>query len=648
MAYDYQGAIKAGANPNDVINYLAKQNNYDAQGALKAGANPQDVLKYLANKEPGSTEKPKTTANAYSDVPVLGQVSNFGIGIGSALGKAALGIPEAALNITTGLGKLVGADTTYSEKYANAVKDFKNQIYDKPFEKSLDTYSGQAGNVVGSVLPYLAGSGEVNAATKGLSTLPRIAARTVPDLLISGAQSGADPKTVLGTGLASATANTLLPGSGVLAEGLLPRVGRFGAEVAPGYVSDVAAGLSGQRGEDRTGASAFIPGQGTALATGLALGVRGSSALKEALNPSEQQIESTVLKKFTKGVRPLLPGKSTPATQAAYKEDVINAVKTIQENKPNLNFNDETGGFIKGENPKSLQQLSDAIDQTKKSVFAKYDALAKKAGDAGVSVQTSPIANELDAVINNKALSLTNPKAVEYAQNFKDRLLASGPLNAITAQEVIQNFNKSLEAFYRNPSYDNASQASIDAMIANRMRKSLDEGITGLTGTQYQELKNKYGSLKAIEKDVVKAALRDSRKNVKGLIDFTDIFSGGQVVNGILSLNPSQVASGLTQKAIAETYKYLNNPNRAIEKMFNIAEGLPQPLIPPNSFQTTSETKPKNNGPINSIKGNQSDSLYKNQPSDITNPIKNPTNTIKGTVPPKDGKSTGGLPKKKK
>ena len=33
--------------------------------------------------------------------------------------------------------------------------------------------------------------------------------------------------------------------------------------------------------------------------------------------------------------------------------------------------------------------------------------------------------------------------------------------------------------------------------------------------------------------------------------------------------------TGLTQKGIATFYKYLNNPNRAIEKMFKMAEKLP-------------------------------------------------------------------------
>lgn len=283
---------------------------------------------------------------------------------------------------------------------------------------------------------------------------------------------------------------------------------------------------------------------------------------------SEGLIDSKILSNYNKGVKPSLAGKNSTGAIEIYKKNVLSAVDTIKQNKQNLSFTNDIGETIVGETPKSLQQLVDSIEQTKKTIFNNYDSLAKQAGEAGIVVDMKPIASELDTIIDNKALAITNPKAIDYAKNIKDRLITADRLDATTAQEVIQNYNKSLEAFYRNPSYDNASQVAVDAMLANKIRESLDSGISGLTGEQYGVLKKQYGALKSIEKDVVKASLRDAKKSTKGLIDFTDILSGGQVVNGILSLSPGQVASGLTQKAISEFYKYLNNPNRAIERMF--------------------------------------------------------------------------------
>lgn len=296
---------------------------------------------------------------------------------------------------------------------------------------------------------------------------------------------------------------------------------------------------------------------------------------------SESQIEGAIVDKFQKGVKPLIGARQTAAGAEKYKSDIVTGAKAIQENAPNLSFITDFGEVIVGKIPQSLQQLSDALEQTKRSIFQKYDALAKTAGDAGVTIDVGDISKELSAVTGNKALQLTNPKAVKYAEELQQRLLATGSLDATTAQDVIQNYNKSLEAFYRNPTYDTASQAAIDAMVANKMREALDAGVSSITGEEYGALKSQYGALKNIERDVVKAALRDARKNTKGLIDLTDVFSGGQVVNGILSMNPATIGQGITAKAIAAFYKYLNDPNRAIKGLFENVSKLPEAAAAP-------------------------------------------------------------------
>lgn len=297
-----------------------------------------------------------------------------------------------------------------------------------------------------------------------------------------------------------------------------------------------------------------------------------SSRAAQMTAKSETQIDSIVLKNFQKGVKPTIPGKATALKAEQYKDNILLGVKTIDKNKGILQFTDDSGEIITGRNPRSLQELMEAQDQTKKEIFAQYDKLAKQAGDAGVTISFEPIASELDSVINSKALKLSNPKVVQYAEDVRDRYLSAGSADPMVVQEVVQNYNKSLEAFYKNPSYDLASQVAVDALVVNKLRGMLDESITGLTGTQYSALKVEYGALKAIEKDVVKAALRDARKNVKGLIDFTDIFTGGQAVTGLLRLDPSLLAGAAVQKGFKEWIKYLNDPNRAVERMFKAVE----------------------------------------------------------------------------
>jgi hypothetical protein len=116
--------------------------------------------------------------------------------------------------------------------------------------------------------------------------------------------------------------------------------------------------------------------------------------------------------------------------------------------------------------------------------------------------------------------------------------------------------------------YENAP---IDSIV-NRLRRGLDDLVTNIADPNYQALKLQYGALSELEKDVARRSVTAGRQSIKGLVDFTDIFSGGQVINGILSANPAGVAQGLVQKGIAQTIKYINNPDRIVAKMFKDAD----------------------------------------------------------------------------
>ena len=307
-----------------------------------------------------------------------------------------------------------------------------------------------------------------------------------------------------------------------------------------------------------------------------------SRGAKELLTPSEAAIEKNIQSLFQKGIKPL--AKKTEGQAVKYESDVLKALKTIKDNSATLNIEDATGELISGRTPQTINELSQAVDQTKKSVFAQYDALAKQANKVGATVDAVKIADEVAAVADNRALQLTNPEVVNYALKWAERLRSFDRLDAETTQEVIKNLNNSLQAFYRNPTYEAASKVTIDAGIANNFRKLLDEAIEGATGKEYQALKNQYSALKAIENDVTKASMRDARKNVKGLLDYTDIFTSGQMVSGIFSMNPAMFTKGAVERGFKEYFKYLNDPNRAIEKIFKQLD-----IVPAEGFTPESE-----------------------------------------------------------
>lgn len=278
--------------------------------------------------------------------------------------------------------------------------------------------------------------------------------------------------------------------------------------------------------------------------------------------------EQKVIDIYNKAIKPSTAGKNTGAQVDRYDTKVVDVLKNISKNKDNITLTDANGEVIKGQTPKTLAQLQDANEQMLSQSFAKYDALAKQAGKAGIEIDTNPILSELDTIASDKALNLTNPSAVAYAKSVKSLYENAGALDATIAQNAIKNYNSSLEAFYKNPSYDNASHVAIDAMVANKLRTALDEGVSGLTGEQYQSFKNDYAASKALQKDLTKAVLRNANKSVKGLVDLTDVFTGAGTIHALASLNPSMLAGSLFGKAIAELYKMRNSPDAGVANMF--------------------------------------------------------------------------------
>jgi len=387
---------------------------------------------------------------------------------------------------------------------------------------------------------------------------------------------GAD---VIGQGLKSAY-KTAMPqvAQDVIAEGA-KNVGEFYAKpigaVAEGY-NELKSKYPNlvRSGEAVANIGQFIPmAKGTQLVGKEALNVAGDVAYSVG-KEAEQQIANTVKTGINKAIRPTVVGKGNAPQIAQYYNRATDAVKNIVANRANLELTDASGNIVKNALPRTLSQFSEAIDQTKKIIFKQYDDLARQAGEEGAFVSLKPVSKELARLANDKVMNDLYPNVTSYISQRAVSLSERGAYTAEQAQEAIRLMNKSLEAFYKNPSFETASRASVDAMVVNHLRKGLDDVIEKTTGAGYQELKNSYGSLKAIEKEVAHRAVVDARKNVKGLIDFTDIFTGGELVAGLATMNPAMIARAGVQRGIMSWYKRITSPNYHVNQMFSSVEDI--------------------------------------------------------------------------
>jgi hypothetical protein len=274
---------------------------------------------------------------------------------------------------------------------------------------------------------------------------------------------------------------------------------------------------------------------------------------------------------INKGVRPPITKKEVMGQRERYMENAQIAVDEIIQNKDSLKLSDREGNPVSGKLPASLDQFSQAINQTKNKIFEEYDALSKQADNAGAAVNMAPIISELDGIVGNRVLQTMSPETIAYA-NSRKTALEGKSFTTQETQQMVQILNQSEKAYYANPTPELKGKAYVDGLIASNLRSGLDAAIESSTGIEYQPLKQKYGALRMLETDVTKRAIVDARKNIKGLIDFSDIFSSSQVVQGLMSQQPAILASGLAVKGVSGWIKSINDPNKIIGKMFQKAE----------------------------------------------------------------------------
>lgn len=287
------------------------------------------------------------------------------------------------------------------------------------------------------------------------------------------------------------------------------------------------------------------------------------------LNKIDKKIEND----FIWAIKPSNFGKSANE-QERYRAKARQAVLTITGQKGDLKLVDEFGEQVANKLPNTVHQFNDSVGQVKKALYQQYNSLTQEAWISN-SIDFNPIIKELEILKNNRQIrDLPNSNAtINYIDSIiKSFSEESGKRNVLDAEKIKQWYNSRLSNYYKNPTQEGVNSSTIDAFINNMIGKQLDETIEAATGKEYTILKQQYGALSTIEKDVATASAREFKKAGQSFIDYSDIFSAGDVSGAIVSGNAGYLAKWGSQFLLKEWYKKINSPDTKIKKMFNNAD----------------------------------------------------------------------------
>jgi hypothetical protein len=348
---------------------------------------------------------------------------------------------------------------------------------------------------------------------------------------------------------------------------MIPGVGGLIAGPLAAAVTDIAVNPKDEATGQRE--TSFLTDIGAGLLPGAAKGAF-NVAKKIIPAPLEARLTSIIKEGFNKGIRPTVVGKSNAAQAEKYYEKAQTAVESIVKNKPNLSFYDDAGNAVKGKLPGNLTEFSQSIDQTKRSTFNQYDSMLRASNDVGRTVDLGPVAKEMQLFSSDEINLITGGSGINRAKELES-MMSGRKLTLVQAQDLLANLNNRTAAYLRNPSPDHVSGYAVDLLAANNLRKALD---TAVENSGYMGLRREYGALRGIEKEVSNRALVDARKNTKGLLDFTDIYTAAEMARAIGTMSPGGAATAGLMRGIKEYYKHLNNPNRVVKNMFSEADKL--------------------------------------------------------------------------
>jgi hypothetical protein len=204
MAFDVEGARKAGYNDEEIANFLGKQSNFDVLGATKAGYGYGDIVKHLVSQPPKTEAKP---AAPVTPAPAQKQIAepeegDFMRGLGNLPGQfqETFGAAKALAGVLTKSKDLV-------QSGLESMEEGKFRQTSKQSDSFTEAWKEGIGTVLTDWLPYQIGSGVGSIAETGAFMLAGAAAGAVTGAgvgALPGALAGAVSKTLVKQGIKDA------------------------------------------------------------------------------------------------------------------------------------------------------------------------------------------------------------------------------------------------------------------------------------------------------------------------------------------------------------------------------------------------------------------------------------------------------------
>ena len=285
----------------------------------------------------------------------------------------------------------------------------------------------------------------------------------------------------------------------------------------------------------------------------------------------QSNLNTVIDRGIQKGIKPYIGKKTTYGKMDKYSKQAQSAVEDIVRNKSSQVF-DREGTVVSGELPKSLNELSQAVEGGMDRLMNQYTEIAKTGTKRGIKPDLTNAKQILNGLVTDE-MKVARPEIVRFAKELQNRLdkYKNGNPTPLDIQNLIKELNVTGKTFYNDPM--GASKGLVYETLARELRKANIDAMDK-AGVEWQSFRKQYGDYLAIEKDVNRRLQVDKRTNKFGFFDLANIASAAELAKAVVKLDPASATGAIAMQLIKRRMKDLNSPNKQISMMFSNAEKL--------------------------------------------------------------------------
>ncbi len=353
-------------------------------------------------------------------------------------------------------------------------------------------------------------------------------------------------------------------------------------------------------------AAANLGGDALAMYAGSRLGQGAVEGVEPS--PSLGKLNTILPNAVQKGIIPTAAEAVSSKIPSGVKATIASAVpslvdgppdslltRAIKPGKNNINWNTDVQKAIPlmksaeqqiGHPVQGLDDALEAANIAKKNIWQQYQARLGSAGQMGAAIDGNQIA---DAMVNSvdKRTALQNPGLVAKVKAVADTYRK--PMSLDQAEDFLQSANKDLNSYYAKNKVgqrvaQNDPEISSTVAEAGALRNALYEKLDEVSGPGAAQLKQAYGSLTNVEKELYGRQLVAARQNPESLSEqLSTVRGAGKIAKGVLTASPGDVLEGAQNIAVSRALKARNSSDAMISRAFQKAQPatpFPMPASP--------------------------------------------------------------------